>query len=511
MPRGLKLGLADGQRWLILPVDGEAAAIVEELGTIMQLSHGDVGRELYVAVCRESDLSDLEASGALVCRLAAPTDRESQVAQMRRIASQVAREAMARGGLLFHGALAEFRGSAFVMAGPGTVGKSTASRRLPPPWRSLCDDMTLVVSDGKGDIWAHPWPTWSRFLYGGQGGSWPVEQAVRPRALFFLDQSPLDRVEPIHGTQVVALTLESVEELSREVLLELADADSARIRVAEALKAARLLASAIPAYSLKISLEGRFWDEIERVLPVDDTTLTGKPQTPGAPSRTVENETIVNRQPPAAGSQRLVCTGTSMNPTLCEPDLLEIEPYGNRRVRRGDVVCFTSPDTGRAVVHRVVAVSPRGIRTRGDNNTADDSGLLKPGDIVGRVTAAHRGSRRRAVPGGWSGSAALGWSRVGQGARKLAGLVPGKIYSFINSFGPFDNVLPRDLRPRLVRFRTRYRVFLKLHMGSQAVGYYDFRHDLWHIRWRFRPFVDEQAIKKVAYLEFSPEARDQGA
>jgi len=54
-----------------------------------------------------------------------------------------------------HGALVDYSGSGFVRAGPGTVGKSTASRRLPLPWRSLCDDKTLVVRDRKGRFWAH--------------------------------------------------------------------------------------------------------------------------------------------------------------------------------------------------------------------------------------------------------------------------------------------------------------------------------------------------------------------
>ena len=182
VPHSLKLELADGQRWLIRPVDDRAAAVVAELGTVMCLSPGEVGRELCVAVCKESDRFDVERGGAVVCRLAVPTDRATQVAQMRRIASQIAREALFRGGLLFHGALAEYRGSAFIMAGPGDVGKSTASRRLPSPWRSLCDDMTLVVRDCKGRFWAHPWPTWSRFNNGGPGGSWAVEQAVPLRA-----------------------------------------------------------------------------------------------------------------------------------------------------------------------------------------------------------------------------------------------------------------------------------------------------------------------------------------
>ncbi|NTV94432.1 MAG: SynChlorMet cassette protein ScmC, partial [Thiobacillus sp.] len=202
--------------------------IVAELGEVMGLRPGVGGRELCVAVCEESDRPDLEAGGAVVCRLGPAVNRETVVAQMRRIASQVAREAMARGGLLFHGALAEHRGNGFLMAGPSDVGKSTASRRLPSPWRSLSDDMTLVVRDGRGDFQAHPWPTWSRFLYGGPGGSWAVERSVPLRAMFFLDQAPLDRLEPIHGTRVAALALESAEELAREVLFVMTDADAAR-------------------------------------------------------------------------------------------------------------------------------------------------------------------------------------------------------------------------------------------------------------------------------------------
>lgn len=75
-----------------------------------------------------------------------------------------------RGGLLLHGALAECKRQGVILAGPGTVGKTTASRRLRLPWHSLSDDATLVVRDRAGRFGAHPWPTWSRFMFGGSWG-----------------------------------------------------------------------------------------------------------------------------------------------------------------------------------------------------------------------------------------------------------------------------------------------------------------------------------------------------
>jgi SynChlorMet cassette protein ScmC len=54
----------------------------------------------------------------------------------------------ARGGLLIHGALAEWNGKGVILAGKSGVGKSTASARLTPAWRSLSDDATLIVPDG---------------------------------------------------------------------------------------------------------------------------------------------------------------------------------------------------------------------------------------------------------------------------------------------------------------------------------------------------------------------------
>ncbi|MCP3858125.1 MAG: hypothetical protein GY704_00590, partial [Phycisphaeraceae bacterium] len=78
-------------------------------------------------------------------------------------------------------------------------------------------------------------------------------------------------------------------------------------------------------------------------------------------------------------------TGSSMNPCLCELDLLEVVPYGNRPVKVGDVILFMPPGGDQPIVHRVVDVAPEGILTRGDNSLHKDPWRLTPGDITGRV------------------------------------------------------------------------------------------------------------------------------
>lgn len=508
MHPSLKLDLADGRRWLIRPVDEEAAVIVAELGKVMRLGPGKVGRELCVAAWSESARSEAEVGCAAMCYLAdmkpgpspSLTDRDMQAIQMDRIASLIAREALVRGGLLLHAALAEYEGSGFIMAGPSGIGKSTASRRLPSPWRSLCDDMTLVVRDGKGDFWAHPWPTWSRFYCGGPGGSWAVEDAKPLRASFFLDRSPADQLEPVNATRATALILGSAVNLAREAARP-ADVNAGRTLCSEGVSVAKALAAAVPAFLLKLSLDGRFWEEIERVLPVGAL--------PGSGEESCDRGSVSVESLMAPDLLRLVCTGSSMNPTLQESDLLEVKPSGTERVRPGDVVCFKSPETGKTVVHRVVAAGPDGIRTRGDNNAEVDTEVLQAGDIIGRVKAAQRGDQRWVVHGGWRGPFVLRCARLGRDIRRHAGPLPHTLYGFVAGLGPLDRLLPVSLRPRLVRFDARHRVFLKLLSGRRTVGQYDDRLRRWCIRRPFRLFVDEQTLRKAAVsLAFREEVRD---
>jgi signal peptidase I len=201
------------------------------------------------------------------------------------------------------------------------------------------------------------------------------------------------------------------------------------------------------------------------------------------------------------GWRRVVYTGTSMNPTLREPDLLWVEPYGNRAVRAGDVVCYRSPEEKVNIVHRVVSVGGRetkgfkdGIRTRGDNNPTDDPRALQAGDIIGRAVAAQRGPRHRPIPGGHTGRM-IAWSvRL---RRPILGVVTGVAsgaYRGLVRTGPFAFMLPDGLKPKPVCFNGRGTDTLKLLMGGRTVGHFDRHFNRWRIRRPFRLFVDERSL-----------------
>jgi hypothetical protein len=463
-----------------------------------------------------------------VCWLSPLLNRDLQVIQMERIAALIALESLPRGGLLLHGALAEYKGVGYMMAGPSGVGKSTASSRLPLPHRSLCDDRTLVVCDRAGRYWAHPWPTWS-LLHSGVRGSWPVEEAVPLQGIFFLSQSAFERLQPTDRTYATALIMESAIDLARTVTTQPKAGESPRLWE-DHLAAAKAMAAAVPVYSLQTSIQGRFWTEIEQVLPnpgksavrdVDGdeepshvhpladglSPRDGRESAGGWASGTFRagvRSRTESRPEAGGGAFRAVCIGRAMNPTLEEADILEVEPYGRRRVRPGDVVCFKSPENAETSVRRVVSVGPRspvsgrlpdgvpedGIRTRGDNNPRQDPWLLRIKDIAGRIVAARRGSRRRPISGGLWGRATAALLSGVRPFRTFGRRMPDCLYDSAVKAGSLGGALPQHLRPRLVEFKGRYWVDLKLLSAERVIGQYDCDLQTWRIRRLSRPFVD---------------------
>ena len=70
-----------------------------------------------------------------------------------------------------------------------------------------------------------------------------------------------------------------------------------------------------------------------------------------------------------------------------------IRPSGWRQPRPGEVVAFCHPETGKLVVHRVLARRSGGYLLRGDNALEAD-GLIPPAYILGRVDRVERRGRR---------------------------------------------------------------------------------------------------------------------
>jgi len=274
------LVLADESHWEIAAGDEEAASIVSQLGCAMQLRvtpgaiepshHGNLCRLLvqvdahtsvagcYVPVASKND-------GVVVSILSSCDYWGGPYINLMRLSLVFARQAQARGGVLIHGALAERDGIGVILAAPGGTGKTSASNRLPAPWRSLCDDTTLVVRDSQGNYWAHPWPTWSRFLDKGPGGTWDVQNAVPVKGIFFLAQAVEDRVERVGPGHAVSLLVECVGQASTSMASGLGKEEVRALHL-ERFNNLCALARVIPAHVLHISLTGAFWQEIEQAL-----------------------------------------------------------------------------------------------------------------------------------------------------------------------------------------------------------------------------------------------------
>jgi len=262
------LAFADGSSWVIRALDNEAEATVRNLGMVLRLGPArDRSRLCSVSGMKPVRPHTVAGKRGLTCRLGPALNRYAEAFRMDRVTSAIAERSISSGGLLLHGALAVCDGAGFLLAGPSGVGKSTASRRLPAPWKALSDDCTFVVRDSQGRYWAHPWPTWSLLREKGLvAASWPLEQAVPLKALLFLRQSENDAIEPVTATPAAALTMESAHLLGRVVTM-MPDTSISRATCLKYLRASCALAAAVPAFRLSVSPNGRFWEEIERAVP----------------------------------------------------------------------------------------------------------------------------------------------------------------------------------------------------------------------------------------------------
>lgn len=274
------IALADGSHWEIAAGDEEVAPIVSQLGCAMQLrvTTGAIKPSYHDNQCRIHVQSDMLTSATdryvplasendsdVVCILSRCNHWGARYVNLMRLSLVMAREVQSRGGVLIHGALAEKDGIGVILAAPGGTGKTTASNRLPAHWHSLCDDTTLVVRDRHGTYWAHPWPTWSRFLDGGPGGTWDVQHAVPVKGIFFLARAAEDLVESVGSGHAVSMLVESARQASMFMVPDLIKEETRALHL-EQFTTLCALARIIPSHVLHISLTGAFWQAIEQTL-----------------------------------------------------------------------------------------------------------------------------------------------------------------------------------------------------------------------------------------------------
>jgi len=188
--------------------------------------------------------------------------------------------------------------------------------------------------------------------------------------------------------------------------------------------------------------------------------------------------------------------GPSMNPTLREPEMMEVVPYDNRPLRVGDVAFFLSPEADQPVVHRIVRVTPAGISTLGDNNTQEDTYLLQPKHIKGQVVAAWRGQKRREIAGGLLGRLTSRWLRWRRGLDRGVSPLLHPLYQALSCCGLIARCLPAPFRTRVVVFQTKGQDQFRLMLGQHIIGRYDDQKRQWQIQRPFRLFVDERVLQK---------------
>jgi SynChlorMet cassette protein ScmC len=123
----------------------------------------------------------------------------------------------------------------------------------------------LVLPDGDGRIWAHPYPTMSWFMNGGCGGSWDVQRGIPLEALFFLTQSPGDRVAPLSEPETIGRLVDVSSQAAIPMERGVDDDQMSELRL-HRFENVCSLARAVAGYDLHLTRHGSFWEEMELTL-----------------------------------------------------------------------------------------------------------------------------------------------------------------------------------------------------------------------------------------------------
>jgi hypothetical protein len=191
-------------------------------------------------------------------------------------------------------------------------------------------------------------------------------------------------------------------------------------------------------------------------------------------------------------ARKLLYNGASMNPLFREGDVLEVAPYHGLEIHPGDVVAFSHPEKPGKVIHRVAAVKPWGIITKGDNLAAVDDWILKPGDILGKVVAIRRQGRTLPVPR--QAPASLYLLKGRQWCDRAVSRLLQPVYHRLARSGLFKGRLGEWMKPQLFYFSRADGPEWQLWLGNLLIGRKLPRQAHWTIRRPFRLFVDEASL-----------------
>jgi SynChlorMet cassette protein ScmC len=201
----------------------------------------------------------------IICAVGLHEGKKHEILQMRMALQPIYQRIQDLGGLPLHAALVERNGFGILLAAQGGTGKTTCCRRLPSPWRALSDDEALVVKDNNQGYLVHPFPTWSDYLLERSTRTWHIQNYLPTSAIFFLEQAEADEVVTVGQGQGAALVYQSATQVCARNWINLNSEKLSMLRK-------RLfdnscdLAQRTPIFKLRVSLEGKFWEEMEAIL-----------------------------------------------------------------------------------------------------------------------------------------------------------------------------------------------------------------------------------------------------
>jgi SynChlorMet cassette protein ScmC len=204
------------------------------------------------------DLTDI------ICELGSD-NKDLDLVMMRHSLYPIYQGVLDSGGLPFHAGLIEREGKGVLLAAPRNTGKSTCCQRIPEPWQALCDEETLIVRNGQKRYLAHPFPTWSNKFTKNSEQTWNVEEHVSLEAVFFLEQAAIDAAIPLGQGEGAVSIYQSAMQVFYRYWHDL-DPSELRVRNKDLFANSCKLAKTVPTFKLRVSLKGRFWEEIEKVL-----------------------------------------------------------------------------------------------------------------------------------------------------------------------------------------------------------------------------------------------------
>jgi SynChlorMet cassette protein ScmC len=241
--------------WWRDPVSRLAPAVAKNLPEKGWIAHDLISLHLWA----HDEVPDV------LCEMGDEEDHDLDIVRMWLALAPVYNRTLERGGLPLHAALVERKGMAVLLAAPGGTGKSTCCRRIPPPWKALCDDLSLLVQDADEQYRVHPFPTWSNYLWKLSDTTWDVQRHLPLSAMFFLEQGEQDEVARVGQGRASVLITESAQQISQTAWRNLIPAEERGLKE-KLFENASQLARRLPTFKLRVSLEGRFWEEMERVL-----------------------------------------------------------------------------------------------------------------------------------------------------------------------------------------------------------------------------------------------------